>query len=74
MKASKILKLELAPLDRKVILEDQEGALRSFHASGIYRDCRDFSQCPLSHFSEVTFDEIRTRQQIIKKLKDLRRE
>jgi hypothetical protein len=59
-----------SPLERKIILEDQDCSLRSFHV-GYFRDCPDLSRCPCDHFSEITFDEVRCRQEIIRKLEGM---
>ncbi len=64
---------ELSPIQQKIILEDQECSLRSFHV-GYFKNCPHLSECPLDHFSEITFQEVSSRQEIIRKLEVLWRQ
>ncbi len=54
--------------ERKVILEDQECSLKSFHV-GYFKNCPDLARCPRDHFSEITWGEIDARQAIMRKLR-----
>jgi hypothetical protein len=59
--------IDLSPFHKRVILEDQECALRSNHCV-MFDRCVNFALCPADHFSLISRTEIRLRQEIMKKM------